>query len=213
MAVKQLKQFSAAKMGTRKRDCLQNVAKGFGIYPSPSPSASAIQDMQRNKAKGTFHANSNFPLDGAVPVYLDTASKWEHIIVADHGVYWSDGKRLTSLAGLKVLGWGEWCNGYRIVEIVPDPKPAPTGFLPAKGYWKKGDKDARIAKLCNFYADNFYGYYCKTRKAAHYLLDGPVFGPNCEKWTKSFQRRTGLVADGMVGPKTYAKLKQYGFKG
>lgn len=206
MAVKQLKQFSAAKMGTRKGYCLQNVAKGFGVYPSPSPSASAIQDMQRNKAKGTFHANSNFPLDGAVPVYLDTASKWEHIIVADHGIYWSDGKRLTSLAGLKVLGWGEWCNGYRIVEIVPDPTPAPTGFLPAKGYWAKYDKDDRVAALASFMRKTFPAY--TSAKAL-----GPVYGDYLWKAIKEFQKRTGLYPDGCTGKITYAKLKQYGFKG
>lgn len=208
MAVKQLKQFSAAKMGTRKGYCLQNVAKGFGIYPSPSPSASAVQDMQRNKNKGTFHANSNFPLDGAVPVYLDTASKYEHIIVADHGIYWSDGKRLTSLAGLKVLGWGEWCNGYRIVEIVPDPTPAPTGFLPAKGYWARYDKDDRVAKLATFMRNTFPAY---TPKAAL----GPVYGDKLWAAIREFQRRSNgkLYPDGMTGQLTYNELKRYGFKG
>lgn len=206
MGFKQKISFDPSKMGTRKGYCLQNVAKGYGIYPSPDPSASAKQDMERNAAKGTLHRDSNFPLNCAVPVYLDTASKWEHIIVADHGVYWSDGKRLTSLAGLKVLGWGEWCNGYQIVVSTPDPvPPTPSGFLPAKGYWCKGDKDPRIAQEASFMRKTFPAY---TPAAAL----GPIYGPALCKSVAEFQRRVGLVPDSMTGPLTYEKMRQYGFR-
>lgn len=87
------------------------------------------------------------------------------------------------------------------------------GFLPNRGYWKKGDRDARIGNLCWWYAQYYWGYFCKTRAEAHRLLDGNYFGDNCEKWTKEFQRRVGIVPDGMIGKITYAKLKQYGFGG
>ena len=206
MGWKQIKSFDPSKMGTRKGYCLQNVAKGFGIYPSPDPSSSAKQDMERNATRGTLHRNSNFPTQVAVPVYLDTASPYEHIIVADHGTYWSDGKRLTSLAGLTVIGWGEWCNGYQIVVSTPDPvPPAPSGFLPAKGYWCRGDKDSRIAQEASFMRKTFPAY---TPAAAL----GPEYGPNLEKAVKEFQRRTGLKADGMTGQITYEKMRQYGFR-
>lgn len=206
MGWKQIKSFDPSKMGTRKGFCLQNVAKGYGIYPSPDPSASAKQDMERNAARGTLHRSSNFPTQVAVPVYLDTASPYEHIIVADHGVYWSDGKRLSSLSGLTVIGWGEWCNGYQIVVSTPDPvPPAPSGFLPAKGYWCRGDKDSRIAQEASFMRKTFPAY---TPAAAL----GPVYGQNLEKAVKEFQRRTGLKADGMTGPITYEKMRQYGFR-
>jgi len=206
MGWKQIKSFDPNAMGNRKGYCLQNVAKGFHIYPSPDPSASAKQDCERNAAKGTLHRDSNFPTQVAVPVYLDTASPYEHIIVADHGVYWSDGKRLTSLAGLTVIGWGEWCNGYQIVVSTPDPvPPAPSGFLPAKGYWCRGDKDSRIAQEASFMRKTFPAY---TPAAAL----GPVYGQNLEKAVKEFQRRTGLKADGMTGPITYEKMRQYGFR-
>lgn len=136
MGYKQIQAFDPAKMGTAAGLCLQNVAKGYGIYPSPNPSMSAAEDCQRNANAGTLHRDRNFPSNCAVPVYLDTASKYDHILVADHGTYWSDGKRLTTLDGLNVIGWGEQCNGYRIVEYTPDPTPpTPTGFLPEKGYW------------------------------------------------------------------------------
>lgn len=210
MGWKQIKSFDPNAMGNRKGYCLQNVAKGFHIYPSPDPSASAKQDCERNAARGTLHRDSNFPTQVAVPVYLDTASPYEHVIVADHGTYWSDGKRLSSLAGLTVIGWGEWCNGYQIVEKTPDPvPPTPTGFLPAKGYWGRYDKDERVARLASFMRAVFPAY---TPAAAL----GPVYGDNLWKSILQFQKRSGMSpkdCDGNCGPKTYAKLQQYGFKG
>lgn len=210
MGWKQIKAFDPSKMGNRKGYCLQNVAKGYGIYPSPSPSASAKQDMERNAAKGTLHRDSNFPTQVAVPVYLDTASPYEHILVADHGTYWSDGKRLTSLAGLTVIGWGEWCNGYQIVEKTPDPvPPTPTGFLPAKGYWARYDNDPRVGQLAAFMRATFPAY---TPAAAL----GNIYGDNLWRSILQFQRRCGMKTsqcDGNCGPITYANLKKYGFKG
>ena len=90
---------------------------------------------------------------------------------------------------------------------------SPQQFLPEKGYWKEGDRDPRIDKLCRFYADNFYGYFCRSKAESHKLLDGNYFGPNCRKWTVQFQKRTGIKADGCVGPLTYDKLKRFGFAG
>ena len=213
MGYKQIKSFDPSKMGNRKGYCLQNVAKGFGVYPSPNPSASAKQDMERNRAQGTLHPMSEYPSNCAVPVYLDTASPYEHVIVDDHGTLWSDGKRLTSLAGFNVFGWGEFCNGYRIVERTPDPvPPAPTGFLPAKGYWARYDNDPRVGQLASFMRAVFPAY---TPAAAL----GNVYGNNLWKSIAQFQRnahadgRYNGAIDGNTGPLTYAALKSYGFKG
>lgn len=209
MAWKQVRNFDPKKMGTRKGYCLQNTRLGFGIMQGHFPSAKA--DMLNNKNKGTLH-NMPAPNNVAVPVYTDTSSPYEHVMVCDHGTFYSDGRRLTSTAGMKFFGWGEICDGVRVVEWANDPQPT-TGFLPAKGYWKRGDNDPRIGTLDEFYYNNYWGYFCKTKAQAKALLAGNLFGANTEKWTKEFQRRTGLKADGMVGPITYAKLKQYGFKG
>lgn len=203
----QLKPFYPKDMGTKKGWCLQNVAKGFHIYPSPNPSGSAVADMNTNKRKGTFHSGvRDIPTNCAVPVYQDTVSKNEHILVYDKGVWYSDGKKVNKPGN--IFGWGEWCNGYQIVK-----KGATKGFLPAKGYWCKGDVDPRIGRLCNFYAENFYAYFFpRTKAAAHKKLNGNLFGQNCYNWTVEFQKRTNLYADGMVGPKTYTMLQKYGFR-
>lgn len=118
MAYKQVKPFDINKMGKRTGYCLQNVREGFGISKKY---ADAKADMLANKAAGTLHDISTLPTNVAVPVYLDTASFYEHIIASDRGTLYSDGKRLTSLKGFKVFGWGESINGVRVVEYVPEP--------------------------------------------------------------------------------------------
>lgn len=206
MGWKQIRSFDASKMGTRKGWCLQNVRLGFGIQTGHYPSAKA--DMEAQRAAGTLHPMSELPVDRAVPVYVDSSSKYEHVIAYDHGTWWSDGKRLTSTSGLVFFGWGELCDNARVVERTPEPTPptpTPTGFLPPKGYWCRGDKDQRIAQEASFMRKTFPAY---TPASAL----GPIYGPNLEKAVKEFQRRTGLKADGMTGPITYEKMRQYGFR-
>lgn len=122
MAWRQVKSFNLSKMGTKKGWCLQNVRLGFGIMQGKYPSAKA--DMEAQKKGGTLHPIDTLPKNVAVPVYLDTSSRYEHVIASDKGVFYSDGKRLTSLNGFKCFGWGELCDGVRVVEYVADPQPA-----------------------------------------------------------------------------------------
>ena len=199
MPFEQLKNFYPKDMGTQKGWCLANVAKGFHIYPSPNPSASAKNDMEINRKKGTLHSMSDIPSNCAVPVYIDTASPYEHVEVYDKGVWYSDGKKVSAPNYSNVYGWGEWCNGYQIVK-----KTSARNFLPAKGYWCKYDKDDRVACLAQFMRKNFPSY--TPAKAL-----GPIYGDNLSISIAEFQRRTGLCPDGMTGPLTYEKLKQYGF--
>ena len=92
---------------------------------------------------------------------------------------------------------------YNEAPIV-EPKPK-NGFLPDKGYFKKGDVSPNVGKIASFMYKTFPAY---TNKKAL----GNVYGPNLIKAMKEFQRRTGLVPDGMTGPITLAKLQQFGFK-
>lgn len=88
----------------------------------------------------------------------------------------------------------------------PTPQPTPTpSFLPARGYFKRGDVSKNIGKIASFMRKTFPRY---TKKAAL----GNLYGPNLIASIKEFQRRTGLVADGFIGPLTLAKLKAFGFK-
>ncbi len=198
MLYEQVKPFNAKNMGTKKGYCLQNVAKGFGAYPSAKPSASAKADMQANKNKGTFHAGTaDIPSNCAVPIYIQSSSKYGHIEVDDKGTFWNDGKKTTNPG--KIIGWGEWCNGFQIV------KKATKSFLPTKGYWCKYDKDERVAQLAQFMRNTF------PKTPAKAL--GPIYGDALSASIMRFQKNVGLYPDGMTGPLTYKKLKEYGFKG
>lgn len=193
----QIKNFYPKDMGTKKGWCLQNVAKGYHIYPSGSPSASAKADMQRNISNGTYHSGTgDIPTNCAVPVYIRTSNPNGHIEVCDRGVYYSDGKVVKNQ---DVLGWGEWCNGYQIVK-----KGTTKSFLPAKGYWCIGDEDPRVGDLALFMRTNFPAY--TSAKAL-----GNYYGKYLASSITEFQKRTGLYPDGCTGPKTYDKLKSYGF--
>lgn len=84
-------------------------------------------------------------------------------------------------------------------------EPVTSTFLPAREYFKKGDKSENVAKLASFMRRMFPSY--TSAKAL-----GPVYGDNLIKAIKEFQRRTGLEVDGSVGPITLAKLCEYGFR-
>ena len=198
MAWIQILQFDHTKMGTRKGWCEQDAREGFGIPNGTFPSAKA--DMESQRKNGTLH-NELPPSNVAVPVFVDSTSKYEHVEVCDHGIYWSDGKQVKAPA--KTFGWGELMDGVRVVKWVDDPKPQ--GFLPPKGYWGYGDRDPRVGQLADFMYKTFPAY---TNKKAL----GNYYGNYLMAAIKEFQRRTKLVADGNTGPITYQMLKKYGFK-
>lgn len=112
---KQIKNFDINKMGTKIGYCLANVRAGFEIPPK---NESAKADMLENKNNGTLHDMNTLPSNISVPVYVDSSSVYEHVIVCDKGIFYSDGKKLTSVKGLKFFGWGETINGVRVVENV-----------------------------------------------------------------------------------------------
>lgn len=83
------------------------------------------------------------------------------------------------------------------------PLPPPTGG-PTRPTLKRGSTGAAVTSLQSF-MNRAFGSYSKL------TVDGD-FGPATENVMKEFQRRVGLGADGIVGPATYAKLIQYGFR-
>lgn len=193
----QTKPFYPKDMGKQKGWCLQNCRLGFHIYTPKYASAKAAMDAA--KRNGTYHAGTP-PNNISVPVYVSSSSKYGHVVVWDKGTWWSDGKKYSSWSG--VLGWDEMMDGTRVVKVASSKS-----FLPAKGYWAKYDKDDRVAALASFMRKTFPAY--TSAKAL-----GPVYGDNLSKSIAEFQRRSNgkLYPDGMVGPKTYAELQNYGFR-
>lgn len=80
-----------------------------------------------------------------------------------------------------------------------------TSFFPSKGYFAKGDEYPNVGKIASFMRRVFPSY--TSEKAL-----GNTYGPYLIAAIKEFQKRTGLEPDGMTGPLTLAKLKEFGFK-
>lgn len=114
MAWQQVRQFNINKMGKKAGWCLQNVRLGFGITSGKYPSAKA--DMQAQSKNGTLHHISTLPQNVAVPVYVDTTSIYEHVVVYDRGTWYGDGVKINAPNSKYVFGWGECCDGARVVE-------------------------------------------------------------------------------------------------
>lgn len=196
MAYEQLKQFYPKEMGTQKGYCLQNCRLGYRIYTGHYASAKAAYNA--GLKNGSVHSMNELPSNCAVPVYYESSSKYGHVVVYDRGTWYTDGKKFNADRKL-CLGWDENMDSVPVVK-----KTSQKSFLPAKGYWAKYDEDDRVAYLARFMRNNFPAY--TSAKAL-----GPIYGDYLAKSISEFQRRTNLYPDGMTGPKTYAKLKEYGF--
>lgn len=192
----QTMQFYPADMGKQKGWCLQNCRLGFHIYTPKYASAKAAMDAA--KRNGTYHDGLP-PANISVPVYCNTSSKSGHVVVWHHGAWYEDGKNVKN-PSCSPLGWDEVMDGTRVVKVA-----SAKTFLPTKGYWGRYDKDERVAALASFMRSTFPAY---TPASAL----GPLYGDHLWKSIRTFQQRTGLYPDGCTGPKTYAKLRQYGFK-
>lgn len=118
---RQLLAFSISHMGTERNMCLKNTREGFGIGTATFQTARA--DMESQIANGTLHAGTP-PADIAVPIYYSNFSYVAagHVAVWDHGVVYSDGQYYPSIEAVasNYTGWGELCDGTRVVEKVPE---------------------------------------------------------------------------------------------
>lgn len=112
----QVRSFNPDKMGKRDGWCLMNTRLAFGINTGKFASAKA--DMESQRANGTLHPISTLPTDCAVPVYINTVSPYEHVEVCVNGKTWySDGKIVKAPAKGTIFGWGELCDGTRVVKL------------------------------------------------------------------------------------------------
>ncbi|MCM1544863.1 MAG: peptidoglycan-binding protein [Ruminococcus sp.] len=78
-------------------------------------------------------------------------------------------------------------------------------FLPARGYFKKGDVSANVGKVATFMRKTFPSY--TSEKAL-----GNIYGDNLIAAITEFQKRKGLKADGCLGALTLTELTKHGFK-
>lgn len=117
------------------------------------------------------------------------------------------GKALGIHLHLCIYDLSKYCylnpEGFNYTE--PNTSSSSTNFLGERGYFKLGDKHPNVAKIASFMRRMFPAY---TPKSAL----GEYYGPNISKAIGTFQSRVGLNPDRKCGPKTLAKLVEYGFK-
>jgi len=175
--------------------------------------------IERGKSIGL--TVSNKPVLGGIMVWEGKGSLAGHVAVVE-SVIKDNEEVLTSESGYnhfsfanytRKRGNGNWglsdsfkYLGCLINPAVKETKPSgDSSFFGKKGYFSLGDSSPNIGKIAEFMYKNFPLY--TSKKAL-----GNYYGPYIKGSIAEFQRRTGLKADGCVGPLTLAKLKQYGFK-
>lgn len=116
---KQIKKFDLKKMGTKHNYCLANVRSAFGVKAKYK---SAEDAMLASKKAGHLHGMDSRPTNCAVPVFADTTSPYEHVMVFDGNTLYSDGKKVSNPNSFKYFGWSESLNDEVIVKWVSDKK-------------------------------------------------------------------------------------------
>lgn len=111
--------FYPADMGTTPGWCLQNTRLGFHIYSGTY--ATAREDMVAQANGGTLHGET--PPDYiACPIYYQNynITPAGHVAAWDHGRIYSDGVEFPSIDSVtnSYFGWGELCDGVRVVQRI-----------------------------------------------------------------------------------------------
>lgn len=114
-------------------------------------------------------------------------------------------KRLSGGDYIDPEKWSEEEYPKLIATTTTNKTATAKSFLPSRGYFKKGDVSPNIGKIAKFMRKTFPSY--TSEKAI-----GNTYGVNLIAAVTEFQKRTGLKADGNIGPLTLAQLKKYGFK-
>lgn len=115
--------------------------------------------------------------------------------------------------------WSDWPNGSIHIfrptgyAAAPAPKPTPTPApKPApvvRPVLQLGSKSAAVRSLQKFLLADFPSYAAPITRTGG--ADG-IFGAGTKTVVEQFQKRSGLVSDGIVGPKTWDALIKLGLK-
>lgn len=169
-------------------------------------------ETSNNKTGGNWTVSSK-SLNSLIKLVADIAKRNNMgTLVKGKNVTWHKMYKNTACPGPYLLSKMDYiiaeANKINNVSKSTSPKKTTTStnsFLPKRGYFKLGDVSSNVGKIASFMYRTFPSY---TKKSAL----GNVYGPNLRNAIKEFQRRTGLEADGCVGPLTLKKLEKHGFK-
>lgn len=195
----QVKNFNLKNMGTKAGWCLQNVRLAFGITVGKYPSAKA--DMEAQRKAGTLHPYNTLPNNCAVPVYINTSDPNEHVEVCVNGTAWySDGRRVSAPKSGTVYGWGETCDGVRVVKQIGSKTNEQVADEVIRGLWGNGQtrinrlKDAGYdpAKIQDIVNKKIQGSYKPSKKTNEAIAREVIAG----LWGNGSARKKKLEAAG-----------------
>lgn len=190
--------------------CAWKISEATGKWPKRTGGMDAKNWLSRLSENG-YKTQVSAPVLGGK--YVGVIKAFKHGALSHGHVVWSD----DGTTNISEYNWGVgYKHKFRTrsikandvdywVQIVAPKAQKTSSFLPAKGYWGYGDKDARVGKLASFMRKTFPAY-------TSVLALGNTYGKYLKKSITEFQKRTKLEADGNVGPKTLAALKKQGFK-
>lgn len=183
--------------------CAWKIKEATGNWPKRTGDMNA-RNWKARLAENGYKKVVSTPSGNGKCVGISTAGRWGHVVWANNSLFISE-YNYNSNGNYHERTVAQ--NAFTWVQIKPTGNTnTSSSFLPSRGYWKPGDTDARIGRMASFMRKTFPSY---TPKAAL----GNYFGPNLKRAVVEFQRRTGLQADGNVGPLTLKKMQQFGFKG
>lgn len=141
-----------------------------------------------------------------VPSSSDSSHLW-HLHISIHREYINNTVAmqaiLSILSGQSLTDWKKGLGGTGKIDTTPIIKPpAPTTGGSAKPVLKSGATGTWVTQLQKGLNRVFPAY-------SSLKVDGE-YGAKSVAVVKEFQKRTGLLADGQVGPKTWAMLDRYG---
>ena len=131
-------------------------------------------------------------LEGHIGVYIGNG------LVVECTPIWKDGVQVTACGNIgskKGYNTRTWKKHGKSKFI--QYTGGGSSFLPARGYFKKGDSGKNVEKICSWFEDKVKGNY---------------FGDYLEACVKVYQKQNGLEQDGNIGPITLASMKKNGFK-
>lgn len=176
-----------------------NATYGGAVYGSngvPDTSANGMfQNYCTNKSSNFSNivAGEFVWMDGHIGVYIGDG------LVVECTPIWKDGVQITACGNIgKKAGYNTrtWTQHGRSKFISYTGKTS-SDFLPARGWFQKGDTGDKVIKINEFFADK---------------VKGDLIGDYSEACIKTFQRLNGLEQDGCIGPITLSYMEKGGFK-
>lgn len=109
----------------------------------------------------------------------------------------------------------DYFKGAKVPTPPPAKKPVPPAPkpVPSTTVLRVGSQGPSVVRLQEFLRGNFPAYKDSVNVRHGQLIgvDGS-FGAQTEAWVQEFQKRTGLVPDGVVGPRTFARMRSLGYR-